>query len=200
MLFVVRASLLAAVATAYRLPTSSGEQLSRRSALSSGIAAAFATTALPAFAVELKPCPKGANNCYSSASEGKNKVATWSWPAGIKRDDALKQLSAIVDGYPQSGQSGVDLGGWSFADDQIASTGYARLEFKSGIGNLAKFFNGGKPFTDDLEFNVESGGVCIRSSSRVGDSDFGVNAKRVNWIADKLREKGWNAPGVQSLS
>ena len=33
---------------------------------------------------------------------------------------------------------------------------------------------------DDLEFAVEDKEVCIRSSSRVGDSDFGVNAKRVN--------------------
>ena len=106
----------------------------------------------------------------------------------------------MIDSYPQAGQSGVDLGGWAFADDEIASTGYARLEFKSGIGNLAKFFNGGKPFVDDLECNIEENGVCLRSSSRVGDSDFGVNSKRVNWIAEKLRAKGWNAPGVESLS
>ena len=64
--------------------------------------------------------------------------------------------------------------------------------------NLVKFFNNNKPFVDDLEFSVESAEVCIRSSSRVGDSDFGVNAKRINWIADKLREKGWAAPGVSA--
>ena len=94
----------------------------------------------------------------------------------------------------------MDLGGWSFADDSIASTGYARLEFKSGLGNMAKFFNNNKPFVDDLEFNVESSGVCVRSASRVGDSDFGVNAKRLNWIADKLRAEGWAAPKVVSNS
>ena len=38
--------------------------------------------------------------------------------------------------------------------------------------------------------------VAARSSSRVGDSDFGVNAKRVNYIAKGLREKGWTAAGV----
>ena len=32
--------------------------------------------------------------------------------------------------------------------------------------------------------------MCVRSSSRVGDSDFGVNAKRLNWIANELRSKG----------
>ena len=138
-------------------------------------------------------------DCYSSASTGKAKIDTWTWPSGTSRDDALKTLSAVIDSYPQAGQSGVDLGGWAFADDEIASTGYARLEFKSGVGNMAKFFNGGNPFTDDLEFNVEPTGVCVRSSSRVGDSDFGVNGKRLNWIAEKLRAKGWTAPELAAL-
>ena len=183
-----------AVASAYKLPAP--ELLSRRAAVTTGLAATF--TALPAFALE--PCPKGSRNCFSTASTDATKVATWTWPAASSRDAALKELSAVIDGYPQAGQDGVDLGGWSFADDKIASSGYARLEFKSGLGNMAKFFNGNKPFVDDLEFSVEPNGVCIRSSSRVGDSDFGVNAKRVNWIASRLRDKGWTAPGVTSNS
>ena len=189
-------SLYASTATAYKLPAT--EVLSRRAAVASGLAT---FTALPAFAAPtaLQPCPKGANNCYSSASTGKNQVASWVWPASSSRDAAIKELSAVIDSYPQEGQSGVDLGGWTFADDDIKTSGYARLEFKSGIGNFAKFFNGAKPFIDDLEVNVEASSVCVRSSSRVGDSDFGVNAKRLNWIADKLRAKGWTAPSVQAL-
>ena len=74
----------------------------------------------------------------------------------------------------------------------------ARYSSAQGIGNFARFMNGGKPFVDDLEFSVEEASVCLRSSSRVGDSDFGVNAKRINWIAEKLRAKGWNAPGVNA--
>lgn len=70
-----------------------------------------------------------------------------------------------------------------------------KYEFKSGIGNFAKFFNGGKPFIDDFEVEVNDN-VQIRSSSRIGDSDFGVNAKRINYVADKLKAKGWTAPGV----
>ena len=76
------------------------------------------------------------------------------------------------------------------------SAGYARLEYKSGIGNFAKFFNGGRPFIDDLELSIASNGVSVFSSSRVGDSDFGVNGKRINYIASALRAKGWTAPGV----
>jgi hypothetical protein len=29
------------------------------------------------------------------------------------------------------------------------------------------------------------------------DSDFSVNAKRLNYIAEKLCAKGWDAPGVK---
>ena len=40
------------------------------------------------------------------------------------------------------------------------------------------------------------GAVQVRSSSRVGQLDFGVNAKRLNWISERLRAKGWNAPTI----
>jgi hypothetical protein len=46
----------------------------------------------------------------------------------------------------------------------------------SGKGNFAKFFNAGKPFVDDLNIEIEDDGkVEIKSASRVGESDFGVN-------------------------
>lgn len=64
---------------------------------------------------------------------------------------------------------------------------------RSGKGNFAKFFNGGKPFVDDLKLEVEdSGAVQVKSQSRVGDSDFGVNKKRIDYIAAALASKGWS--------
>merc|ERR1712071_55849 len=98
--------------------------------------------------------------------------------------DALKEA---LQTYPQEGQGGVDGGGWKFVD------GEDRVEFKSsGKGNFAKFFNGGKPFVDDFKFEVEdSGTIQIKSASRVGDSDFGVNANRVDFLGKALKEKGW---------
>ena len=100
---------------------------------------------------------------------------------------------AALNAYPQEGQGGVDLGGWTLVED---TPSYQRVEFRSGIGNFAKFFNGGKPFVDDLEFSIEETTVGVRSSSRVGDSDFGVNGKRLNYIAAELAKKGWDAKGV----
>ena len=64
-------------------------------------------------------------------------------------------------------------------ENDLSASGTARVEYKSsGKGPFAKLFNGGKPFTDDLRIEVGSDGVVqIKSNSRVGDSDLGVNTK-----------------------
>ena len=87
----------------------------------------------------------------------------------------------------------VDGGGWIVASDELETTGNARVEYRSsGKGFWAKTFNGGKPFVDDLNIEVDANGIIqIRSQSRVGDSDFGVNKKRVSFLAAGLQEKGW---------
>ena len=87
----------------------------------------------------------------------------------------------------------VDGGGWRIASDDLDPAGTARMEYlSSGKGFFAKNFNGGKPFVDDLNVEVDdSGNVQVRSQSRVGDSDFGVNKKRVAYLSAGLKEKGW---------
>jgi hypothetical protein len=102
----------------------------------------------------------------------------------------------VLESYPQTGQNDCDANGWSWAIDELSSGGYAKLEYKSKVGIFANMFNGGKPFIDDFEILIEPDRVTVRSSSRVGSSDFGVNAKRINYIASKLRAKGWDAPGI----
>lgn len=183
----------ALVSSALRLPPPA-ERLGRRSLLSTAAVAALSLQ--PGAANALLTCPSGVNNCWSTAGPGKNTVPKWVYPKGMSKADAAASLKKALGSYPQAGQAGVDLGGWTFAEDTLSEKGYARLEFKSGIGNFAKFFNGNKPFVDDFEVSVEDGFVCLRSSSRIGDSDFGVNAKRVNFIAAALRADGWDAPGV----
>ena len=170
--------------------------LNRRTAVSFGAGAVFSQLSPAQPALALKPCPPGAQNCWSTASSDKTKLAQWSWPTAMSRADAIKELKGVVSAYPADGQNGVDKGGFRIVDDELEEKGYERVEFLSGIGNMAKFFNGGKPFVDDFELSVEDTGVCVRSSSRVGDSDFGVNAKRINYIAAALESKGWKAKGV----
>lgn len=141
----------------------------------------------------LAACKPGAKNCWSTASNAEE----WAWPAGTSRSAAIGDLRDAIASYPQEGQSGVDKGGWTYVADNLVLGGSAKLEFLSGgDGILAKLLNGGEKYVDDVEFSVGASSVAFRSSSRIGESDFGVNAKRMNYIAGILREKGWDAQKV----
>lgn len=156
----------------------------RREVFSQVGALAFLAAANPANALDA--CPKGSNNCLTTQ---------WTPPAGTDASAAASALKKVIESYPQEGQNKVDLGGWTVVEDSFAPGKVASIEYKSGIGNFAKFFNGGKPFVDDLKLAIgENGVVDVRSSSRIGDSDLGVNQKRVAYIVDALRKEGWTAP------
>ncbi|CZF83117.1 DUF1499 domain-containing protein [Grimontia marina] len=58
--------------------------------------------------------------------------------------------------------------------------GYVRVE------NVSKIMR----FVDDLELRVDGDQLIVRSESRVGYSDFGVNRKRVEALRAALQEKG----------
>jgi hypothetical protein len=134
----------------------------------------------------LESCPTGSNNCITT---------TWTPPTGTDANSAAGMLKKVIESYPQEGQNKVDMGGWTIVDDSFAPGKVASVEYKSGIGNFAKFFNGGKPFVDDLKLEIGSNGVVsVRSSSRIGESDLGVNQKRLSYLVSKLRAEGWDAP------
>jgi uncharacterized protein (DUF1499 family) len=102
-------------------------------------------------------------------------------------------LTDILSLYPQTGQADVDKGGWTIVANTASNIA---VEYESGIGNFAKFFNGGKPFVDDLVASIGTTGntVTIKSASRVGDSDLGVNLKRLQYLGAVARDKGWTVP------
>ncbi|GMH83778.1 hypothetical protein TL16_g09713 [Triparma laevis f. inornata] len=164
---------------------------SRRSLLSKATHSAltFTTTTTlltPTLAsAELKQCKKKSNNCLSTLNTNSK------WISGKSQTDASKDLLDVLQAYPSTGQNNVDGGGSKIITNNLPTS--LTLEFKSsGTGNFAKYFNSGNPFTDDLIVSVgDDGNVDWSSSSRVGDSDMGVNAKRVEFIEAKLREKGW---------
>eukprot|EP00640_Fibrocapsa_japonica_P007203 CAMPEP_0113939028 /NCGR_PEP_ID=MMETSP1339-20121228/5427_1 /TAXON_ID=94617 /ORGANISM="Fibrocapsa japonica" /LENGTH=188 /DNA_ID=CAMNT_0000942413 /DNA_START=66 /DNA_END=632 /DNA_ORIENTATION=- /assembly_acc=CAM_ASM_000762 len=139
----------------------------------------------PSASDALEQCPPKSNNCVRT---------TWTPPSGTSKDDAIAALRDAINAYPQAGQADVDKGGWSIAEDNLAGSGAARIEYKSsGTGFFAKAFNGGKPFVDDLKLEVEDSGVVqVKSQSRIGDSDLGVNKKRTDFIAASLAAKGWS--------
>ena len=94
----------------------------------------------------------------------------------------MGELLETIKAYPP-GQNGIDKGGFSII---TASADYLYVQFESLKWG----------FIDDVEFAVTDGEVQVRSSSRLGFLDLGVNAKRLNWISAELRAKGWTAPAI----
>jgi hypothetical protein len=169
--------------------------MSRREALSNALAS-VAVVSLPGAANAIKACPPGSNNCLRQA---------WTPPSSASAADAVAQLREALSAYPMEGQEDgkVDGGGYTVVSDTLgsdasASSGSIAVEYRSsGKGGFAKFLNGGKPFVDDLMIEANgSGAFDFRSASRVGDSDFGVNGKRLSYIGGLLTGKGWSGVGV----
>lgn len=162
------------------LATSAAGFSTRRALLRNACAAASVVVAAPAASYAIDACPPKSKNCLST---------TWTAPAGTK--NVAGDVLEILKSYPQEGQNKVDLGGYSIVSSDAKG---ARIEYQSGIGNFAKFLNGGKPFVDDLTVEVSGDSVAFKSASRIGESDLGVNQKRMQFLAQQARAKGWTAP------
>lgn len=185
MKFPTLALLLVSIAPSIAYQTSSSSTSSRRAWFQQVATAASSSlllsSSLPANAVTA--CPKGSQNCI---------VTSWTPPASASKDDIVRDVTAVLTSYPQEGQNGIDNRGYDILSD--ASTGVAKVEYKN-FGNFAKFLNGGKPFVDDLVIEITGGSaVAVKSSSRIGDSDLGVNKKRLDYLGEALKAKGWTVP------
>ena len=161
---------------------------SRRAFLSQTVSAAVVGSTIctaPVAANAINACPKGSKNCIRT---------TWAAPSGTSTADMAKAITATLEAYPSSGQADVDLGGYSIVSNDLAGSGTAKVEYYSGVGNFAKFFNGGKTFVDDLEIELDGSVAQVRSASRIGDSDLGVNQKRLLYLGESLKSQGWTIP------
>ncbi|CAL1157285.1 unnamed protein product [Cladocopium goreaui] len=128
-----------------------------------------------------------APNCFSSTSSDEHYLKPWSYPSGGKAQ-AMADLEKVIKLYPP-GQQDVDGGG--FQIQNLDEKGYVYVQFESLK----------RGYIDDVEFlvkptNGDSGEVLVRSASRLGYLDLGVNAKRLNWLSQKLRDLGWTAPKI----
>ena len=88
-----------ALLVALCLASSNALQLSRRD-LAKSIGIGAATLAPVANAADIKACPKGANNCWSTASTDKTSLKPWTFP---NKKNAVKELRAALEAYPQAG-------------------------------------------------------------------------------------------------
>ena len=134
----------------------------------------------------LAPCPSGSQNCI---------LTTWTPSNENDKRSIATAMVKILQSYPQEGQNGIDKGGWKIAKGDLVENDSTSLEYQSGIGPLAFLLHFGKPFVDDLEIMItNSNKVQLRSSSRIGKSDFGVNRKRLLFLGEKAKELGWDVP------
>ena len=135
----------------------------------------------------LKRCESSAPNCFSTTADpgdpnDPHKLAAWQPPSKAK---AMSDVVEVIKNYPP-GQNKVDKGGWEIVTSR---PDYLYVQFESLK----------RGFIDDLEIAVPNDGpVQVRSSSRIGFLDLGVNSKRLNYISSELRSKGWIAPEITS--
>lgn len=128
---------------------------------------------------KLAMCDDGLN-CFSTSGDEYHLLELWMPKSG---SNAMKDLLETIRAYPP-GQARVDKGGFSII---TSKSDYLYVQFESMKHG----------FIDDVEFAITGGkGVQVRSSSRIGSLDLGVNAKRLNWISADLRAKGWTAPAI----
>ena len=107
----------------------------------------------------LLPCPSSPNCVSSQATDEEHRVAPLAYAGSV--DDAMNRLTAIIRSLPRTAV--------------ITDTGtYLHVEFTSALFR----------FVDDVEFLADSsaGVIHVRSASRLGTSDLGVNRKRVEEI------------------
>lgn len=114
---------------------------------------------------KLAPCPTSPNCVSSQSLDTLHKIEPLTYSSSPEK--ALADLKQVIQSLPRT---------------QIIteSADYLYAEFKSALMG----------FVDDVEFYLDRNAnvIHVRSASRLGQSDLGVNRKRVETIRAKLDE------------
>lgn len=115
----------------------------------------------------LKPPPTSPNAVSSQVTQGYHAIAPLRYKG--PRDAAMRTLAGIVREGPR-------------ATIITQTAEYLHAEYETALLG----------FVDDVEFwfPPEEGVIHVRSASRLGTSDFGVNRKRVETIRARLDAAG----------
>ena len=114
----------------------------------------------------LAPCPMSPICVSSQASAENQRVEALRYSGDAAQ--AQNRLLAVLKGMER-------------VKIQRADAGYVHAEFRSALFG----------FVDDVEFHFDPpGAIQVRSASRVGYSDFGVNRKRVEAIRTGFAASG----------
>ncbi|WPC03688.1 DUF1499 domain-containing protein [Pseudomonas benzenivorans] len=112
---------------------------------------------------QLAPCPDSPNCVSSQAKDAEHRVAPLALPGSPQQTKA--RLIALLDQEPR-----------------------ARLVAQEDRYLRAEFSSRWLRFVDDVEFLIGEQAVEVRSASRLGYSDFGVNRRRIERLRRHLAE------------
>jgi uncharacterized protein (DUF1499 family) len=142
---------------------------------------------------KLSICSKPNPNCFSTSVDSElfdeddkddHNIPMWKFK-GESPDDAFKIIAQTIEQYIP-GHDNIDGGGFQIVTyDQKKRYLYVQFEsLKRG-------------YIDDVEFAVnDDKTIQVRSCSRLGYLDFTVNAKRLNYISNQLRNLNFVAPEI----
>lgn len=112
---------------------------------------------------KLAPCPNSPNCVSSQSTDAGHKIAPLTFRS--TPETAIANLKKIIESLPRT---------------QIIteSQDYLYVEFKSALLG----------FVDDVEFYLDrnANAIEVRSASRLGQSDLGVNRQRIETIRAKF--------------
>ncbi|BAY11011.1 DUF1499 domain-containing protein [Calothrix sp. NIES-2098] len=114
---------------------------------------------------KLAPCPSSPNCVSSQCTDAVHQIAPLTFTS--TPEQAIANLKTIIESLPRT---------------QIISESpdYLYAEFKSALMG----------FVDDVEFYVDRNAnvIQVRSASRLGQSDLGVNRQRIETIRAKFNQ------------
>ena len=114
---------------------------------------------------KLAPCPNSPNCVSSQSSDVDHSIAALTYSS--TPEQAIANLKSVIQSLPRT-------------KIITESKDYLYAEFKSALMG----------FVDDVEFYLDrkANVIQVRSASRLGQSDLGVNRKRIETIRAKLAE------------
>ncbi|MBW4446153.1 MAG: DUF1499 domain-containing protein [Spirirestis rafaelensis WJT71-NPBG6] len=114
---------------------------------------------------KLAPCPNSPNCVSSQSSDVGHSIAPLTYNS--TPEEAIAKLKSVIESLPRT-------------KIITESNDYLYAEFKSALMG----------FVDDVEFYLDpkANVIQVRSASRLGQSDLGVNRKRIETIRAKLTE------------
>lgn len=113
---------------------------------------------------QLAPCPNSPNCVSSQSTDAVHQIAPLTFTS--TPEEAITNLKKIIESLPRT-------------KIITESQDYLYTEFKSALLG----------FVDDVEFYLDRNAnvIQVRSASRLGQSDLGVNRQRIETIRVKLK-------------